>query len=157
MWPFSKDATLAAVKGYKKISVNGMRFTIRRLNPLKDFPADKMPQIFTDFQSRRPEVQVDSPAALKKAQEDMYAILKAGIVEPEIVAEEAKDGIKASDLFRDTTMGPKLFIEIVSHSLTVFRGLKGVFFSARTRLWLWMRWLKGMGVHRRMSLSQAKT
>lgn len=153
MWPFGRSATLEEVRGHKTVKVNGMKFTIRRLNPLVDFPTDKIPQIFTSFKTRRPDVASDSPESLRRAQEDMYNTLRAGLVDPPLVQEEAKEGMKASDLFRDPTMGPKLFIEIVSHSLTVFRGLKGLFFFHKTKYWLWTLWLKDMGERRLKSLS----
>lgn len=153
---FGREATTADIRGHKRVRVNGMRFTIRRLNPLVDFTDGNMPQIFTAYYSRRPTV--DAPQTIetmKKAQADMYAVIRAGLVEPLIVAEEAKDGLKASDLFRDPTMGPKLFIEIIAHSLQTFRGLKGLFFFHRIKLSLWTQWLKDMGVHRQKSHSPA--
>jgi hypothetical protein len=158
MWPFSRAVTTEELRGHKRITVNGMRFTIRKLNPMIDFPADKMPQIFTSFVSRRPvdeEVKM-TPEAIRKSQEDMYSVLRVGIVDPVIKAEDAKDGLKASDLFRDPSMGPKLFIEIIAHSLQTFRGLKGLFFFHRIKFSLWTEWLKGMGKRRQELFSQVE-
>ncbi len=153
MWPFRRAATVEEIRGHKRITVNGMKFVIRKVNPLLDFPGDKVPQIFTDFVSRRPEAP-QTTESVKKAMEDTYAVLRAGVVDPVIEPEEAKAGIKASDLFRDPTMGPTLFIEIVAHSLNMFRGVKGFFFSLRIKQSLWIPWLRDMGERRRRSLSQ---
>jgi hypothetical protein len=143
MWPFARTATPEEIRGHKRVTVNGMRFVIRKLNPLIDFTEDKMPQIFTSYVSRRPgaDVPVEGPEAARKARESMYAVIRAGTVVPKIVQEEAKDdGVRASDLFRDPTLGPKLYIEIVSHSLNVFKGVKGLFFFHRIKLSLWTQW-----------------
>ena len=157
MWPFRRNATRYEIMGFKRVTINGMKFVIRRLNPLLDFPEDKIPQIFTSYISRRPARDKPEPeptvAALLKAQQDMHAVIEAGVVEPKI-AKEGAEGICASDMFRDPTMGPKLYIEIISHSLNTFKGLRGVFFFHRIKLSLWIAWLKGMGEHRRKSYSR---
>ena len=156
MWAFTRAATPEGIRGHKRVTVNGMRFVIRKLNPLIDFPEDKMPQIFTSYVSRRPgaDAPVEGPEASRKARESMYAVIRAGTVVPKIVQEEAKDdGVKASDLFRDPLLGPKLYIEIVAHSLNVFKGVKGLFFFHRIKLSLWMQWQKGTVEPQQKSLS----
>jgi hypothetical protein len=153
---FTRAATPEEIRGHKKIVVNGMRFVIRKLNPLLDFPDGRVPQIFTAYVSRRPAPATPpetTDAEVKRAREEMCAIILAGVVEPRLAAEDAKEGIKATDLFRDPSLGIKLYFEVMAHSLNVFKGIKGQFFFLRIKLWLWMRWLKDMGVRRRMSLS----
>lgn len=154
MWPFSRSPRKEELRGEKRISVNGMRFTIRRVNPIIDFPADRIPQIFTDFVSRRPKQEPSSIPDIKKAQEDMYAIIRAGVVSPEL-STDAKSGITVDDLFRDPTLGPKLYIEILAHSLNTFRGIRGFFLFHKIKLSFWMEWLRGMELRRQASLSQA--
>ena len=151
MFGFSKEPRKESLLGYKKIIVNGMRFTIKKVNPLIDFPPDKIPQIFTDFISRRKPPEKPTEIEFSKAKNDMSAIIKAGIVSPELSNNE-KEGITVDDLFRDPTMGPKLYIEIMSHSLNYFKGLKGLFFYQKIKLSFWMQWLKDMGRARRQSL-----
>lgn len=152
MWPFSKKATAEAIRGHKKICVNGMNFVIRKLNPIVDFPNGKIPQIFTSFISRRPAKENPPPPtedSIKKVQEDMYDVIRMGVIDPAIEPETAKEGLKASDLFRDPTMGPQLYIEILAHSLNAFRGLRGLFFFHKIRHLLLTQWRKGMEAHRR--------
>lgn len=152
MWPFSRKRTKEEFFGYKRIRVNGMRFTIKRINPLLDFPADKIPQIFVDFISRRapkPDTASTVPE-LKRQFDDMVNVIKAGVVDPPLVG----DGILPEDLFRDPGMGQKLYIDILAHSLNAFSGLKGVFFYHKIRLSLWTEWLKGMGQLRQELRSQ---
>ncbi len=150
MWPFSsKSIGKDALAGVKTIKINGWVFKLKRINPLLDFHPDKMPQIFTDFQSRRqrkePEVQ-DQAAQARKAQADMYAIIEAGLVEPQLVKvgqgdlRGKEDGITVEDLFRDADTGAKLYFEILAHSLNRFRGLKGAFFTLRLRQQLLTSW-----------------
>lgn len=156
MWPFTRAATPEQIRGYKKIRVNGMRFVIRKLNPMIDFPDDKMPQIFTSYVSRRPAPAVPpetTEVERQRAKEEMCAIIQAAVVEPALVREDAKDGLKPMDLFRDPTMGVKLYFEVLAHALNRFSGVKGQFFFLRIKLWLWTRWLKDMGEHRLKSPS----
>lgn len=148
MWPFNRRAVKDEMRGTKKVRVNGFGFTIRKINPLLDFSVDKMPQIFTDFHSRRQRKEADQDAAAqaRKAQADMYSIIEAGLVEPQLVKVGAgedrgkEDGITVEDLFRDGDTGPKLYFEILAHSLNRFRGLRGAFFSIRLRYQLLTSW-----------------
>ena len=48
MWPFNKKSTVEQLLGYKKIKINGMWFTIKRINPRVDFKADEIPMYFTN-------------------------------------------------------------------------------------------------------------
>ena len=145
MWHFARAATPEEIRGHKRVKINGMQFVVRKLNPLIDFPEDKMPQIFSAYVSRRPvaDVPVEGAEAIRKARESMYAVIRAGVVWPRIVQEAAKDdGLKASDLFREPSLGAKLYVEIVSHSLNVFKGVKGLFFFHRIRQSLLTQWRK---------------
>lgn len=139
--------------GLKDVTVNGMKFTIKRVNPLMDFPADKVPQLFTDSPSFK---SVDISKSLTPLQVEnirlmVLAYIQAGVVEPRLVPvgkgekRGKEDGITAEDLFRDPTMGMKLYFEILDNSLNVFRGLKGLFFSIKTKLWLSISLRVGMG------------
>lgn len=136
----------------KKVKVSGMRFTIRKISPLLDFPLDKMPQIFTDFMSRRKvdKNAVLSPAELLKSQQDIYSIIQAGVVDPKLepigIGEKRgkENGITVEDLFRDPDIGYGLYNEIMTHSLLRFRGLKSVFFSIKIKYLAFMESRKNM-------------
>jgi len=163
MWPFKVKETeyKAKIQGWKRIVINGMSFVIRKINPLIDLPSDKIPQIFTEFQSRRPvdPNKIPTQQEIIRIQNDMKIIICAGVVSPHLVKTEEgdkhgkEDGLTVEDLFRDPSMGYKLYLEIFSHSLNVFRGLKGVFFSIRLRLLLLMRWRRDMESARRIWFS----
>lgn len=156
MWPFTRAATVEELKGYKRVRIKGMRFVIRRLNPLLDFESDKIPTIFTAAHPRRGANKTPppvTPEAAARAEQDMYAIIAAGVVEPAL----SPDGLTPKDLFRDMQIGTGLYIEIVAHSLNVFRGLKGLFFFHRIKLLLWMRWLHDMADLRRRQSSEKIT
>lgn len=141
-----------------------MAFVIRRLNPLIDLEADKIPQIFTDhLTSRRPESSSDLPeAAAKKLQEDIKSIVYAGVVKPDLLpigkAEERghEKGITADDLFRDQEIGMRLYIAIIDHSMLMHRGMKGLFFSLIRKLWLFTFWRKNTEKLRLRWYSQAE-
>lgn len=132
MWPFGREPSKDALLGLKKVRVNGGVYVIRRLNPVLDFTAANMPQVFaTSVPRRKPDPNPDAGKVLK----DMMAVVEAGVVKPELVPvgkgelEGREDGITVRDLFRDQTTGSQLYWEVLAHSMNRFRGLRGVFFS----------------------------
>jgi hypothetical protein len=145
--------------GLKRIVINGMRFTIRRVNPMMDFPLDKVPQLFTEFQtSRKPDPTKPPTVEQVQAMRDMmFAYIEAGVVEPRLspvgVGDKngQEDGITAEDLCRDQDMGIRLYWEILSHSLNTFRGVKSLFFSIKQKFLLSMLLRLGSGLSRWMS------
>ena len=147
---------------YKKIKVCGMSFTIRKINPLQDFASNEsMPQIFTYYITKR-KVKEDNPftmQSLQKALNDMKAIIKAGVVDPPLVPVEKdkskENGITVDDLFVDEEMGAKLYIEILTHSLNRFKGLKGLFFSTKIKHYLYTEWQKNITNFQVKSYSEA--
>lgn len=135
---FSRAPSKAELAGERTVNVNGGKYVIRKLNPMIDFGASNMPQIFTAYQSRRPkDAAQETPETKARAVRDMYAVIEAGLIKPSLVPvgkgelRGKEDGITVEDLFRDPSTGARLYWEIVSHSLNRFRGLKGVFFSIR--------------------------
>ena len=145
--------------GLKRIVIHGMRFTIRRVNPLMDFPIDKVPQLFTEFQSQRKPDPTKPPTVeqITAMRDSMLAYIEAGVVDPRLVpvgtgdTKDKEDGITAEDLCRHQDMGMRLYWEILSHSLNTFRGIKGVFFSIKQKLLLSMLLRLGSGFSRWMS------
>lgn len=129
-------------QGVKTLRVNGRKFKIRRVNPLLDFTSENVPQIFSAHQNKRP---VDpnrkmTHLELTKAIADMKRIVEKGVVEPRL----CKELLTVDDIFRFGDTGPKLYTEILNHSLYQFSGIKGVFFSIVTRLSLSMYWRRSM-------------
>ena len=138
MWPFSTEPTKEALQGHKTIQIGGFVFKIRKINPLADFPSNRIPQIFSSFISKRkvdPAKKVFTEAETRKIQDDVYGVVKAGLVEPKI---DPPKGMAVEDLFRYEEIGTKLYLEIIAHSLNRFRGLKGFFTLAKIRRGLLM-------------------
>lgn len=137
----------------KWVKIAGVRFQIKKLNPLIDFSPDTMPQIFVDYLSPRKKEAADLlPRDLLRFQEDMKRIVEAGLVVPDLVPvgkDEGRGkeaGITIDDIFRDAEMGARLYSTIMTHSLNRFRGLKGVFFSIRMRYWQFTQLRKSLAV-----------
>lgn len=144
MWPFKIEPTKEALQGIKTIQIGGFVFKIKKINPLADFPSGKIPQLFSSFISRRKvdhEKKVFTEAETRKIQDDVYAVVKAGLVEPKI---NPPKGLAVEDLFRYEEIGTKLYLEIIAHSLNRFRGLKGFFTLAKIRRGLLMPLQNGM-------------
>lgn len=136
---------------YKSVRINGSWFKIRPVIPLQDFTPDKMPQIFTDFTRNNYVPDFSNPAALKKLNEDMMAVVKAGLVSPN----EKEDGITVHDLFRDQELGYKLYLSVLEHSLLKFKGIQKCFFLAVKTLLRFTIWLRLTGRGPAISYSRA--
>lgn len=149
MWLLSKKPTQERLRQHKTLKISGMKFVIRKINPLVDFPVDKMPQIFSSFITRRkttPEEQINE-ATLRKSQDDMKNIIAAGLVKPEVTFEPVKpkdNKIAIDDIMSDSVLALKLYTEIIVHSLNMFKGLKGVFFSVRTKRAFYLSYRKNL-------------
>lgn len=149
--------------GLKTVKISGWKFKIKRLNPLIDFEPDKVPQIFSSFQSQRKVDESKWPAERqRKIESDIKEIVKAGVVDPELVMvangdkKGKEDGITVNDLFRDPDLGYRLYVEIMAHSLNYFKGLKGLFFYLKIKQLLLTPWLNDTENYRqRLSFSQA--
>ena len=138
MWLFNHKPTKASLQEHKKISVGGSKFIIRKINPLADFNVNHMPQIFSSFQSRR-RPEDPSISQQQRALIDMKAVVEAGLVSPELVpVSKSKEGITVDDIFRDSEIGMALYWEIIIHALNRFKGIRGIFFSAKMRRQLQM-------------------
>lgn len=123
------------------VRINGHKFKIKKINPFIDFPAERMPQIFSYAIKRKkfdPASVTMNEAQVRRGLEDMKAIVTAGVIEPRLSPEV----LTVDDLFRWGDTGPKLYLEILAHSLNQFSGLKGVFFSIKIRQSLYTAWRK---------------
>lgn len=132
----------AALQQHVKVKVGSAVYTIRRINPVLDFPVERMPTIFSAYASARKVDPVKAAAAMdpRKSLEEMMMVVRAGVVEPALVeagkgdAKGREEGITVEDLFRDPSHGANLYLAIMGHTLDRFRGLKKVFFSRKIRL-----------------------
>lgn len=147
--PRSKEAVKSDLLGLKKVRINGVTFTIKKLNPLLDFPPDRMPQFFSYYLKRKPvkEPEALSVEQLRKGLDEMKLVVETGIVAMK------PEGFAINDLFRWGDTGSRLYLEILAHSLNHFRGLKGVFFSIRIKRLLFTSWQKLMDENQSKSSS----
>lgn len=66
--------------------------------------------------------------------EDFKIVISRGVVSPPIVENDnGKGDITVDDLLRAGDTAPKLYLEILGHSLQLFKGLKGLFFYLKTK------------------------
>lgn len=142
MWPFKKRSEKEELLDLKKITVGGIKFEIKKINPFLDFPTDKMPQIFTELAEK---YQKNKDASVSEQEmmsidSNIKPILEAGIYRPIFEPlgqgeQRGKEkGLTIQDLFIDREIAYKLFGEIMEHSLNRFKGLARLFFSLRIRL-----------------------
>ena len=161
MWPMKAKPSKGWLQGIKALTINGHRFTIKKVNPLADFSSDRMPQIFASSyaQVKKLPAQSEKPfmEQARHLRQDMIAMVEAGLVEPELVPvgtgeQRGKEaGITINDIARDEQLLVKLYWEIWLHSLDKFRGLRSFFFRLRARYWLWTTLRVATGESRPMS------
>ena len=156
MWPFSRRTPVEKLRGHKDVRVNGMKFTIRRINPFVDFPDGEIPTIFTDRHPDPQPAKEQSPEDVRRILKDMQLVVMAGIVRPALTR-NGEPGLNPEDLFRDPSMGVKLYFSILDHSMSVFRGRQRVFFWIGARLSRWMLFASDTVKDLATSSSRAKT
>jgi len=139
------------LQGHKNVVVHGQRFTIRRINPLLDFPNGQIPQMFSTFAPLPPPD--DGPALethAKKTMAHMMVVVEVGVVEPALVPVGKGDlrgkesGLTTEDLFRDPEVGRDLYLAILEHSLFRLKGWKRPFFWLANRAWRYTHWQRIM-------------
>ncbi len=136
---FSRKPAKAELQALKRLRLGGGVYMIRRLNPMLDFPGDRMPTVFSSYQSIRKTAPGASTMSPAKVLEEMMMVVAAGVVEPVLIpagkgeAKGREDGITVEDLFRDPAHGAALYYEIMAHTLNKFSGLKKIFFSLQIR------------------------
>lgn len=150
MWPFGRRGGFKEhFEDHLRIKVGGWPFVIRKVNPLLDFPSDRMPRVFTDFLSRRKGAQEKPPQddaeAMRRAMDDMAMMFKAGIVSPKVTDEtEGGDSVPLKAIFYDMDAATQLYGSIIEHSLGRLKGLRGLFFSTRAKCLRYTLLLRGM-------------
>jgi len=148
MWPFRKTTEKEKMLCIKDLKIGGMKFKIKKINPFLDFPAGEIPQIFSDFMFKKNIGLEYKPTEIEVRQihKNIIPILEAGIYRPILtpigVGENRgkEKGLTVNDLFIDREIAFNLFHEIINHSLNKFKGLVGLFFSAKIKLWLSTHW-----------------
>ena len=135
--------TKADLSGHKRISLGGAVYTIRKINPLLDFPSDKTPSVFT---AQSPSRRGTGPVDPKRAIEDMMSIVRAGLVDPPLAGPKDKnpDLITIEDIFRVPEHGADLYLAIMDHTLNRFRGLRRLFFFHKSKRAFWTAYRNAM-------------
>jgi len=161
MWPFSRKPNSERLKDHKTVKISGMRFIIKPINPLFDFPDDNIPSIFTDKREipgtvvPPPEESADD--RIKKLMDGMGVIVAAGLIEPKVRnADGGEGGVTIEELFSQPLIGIRLFLEIMKHSTKALRYDQKVFFWIAGKLLLSTFWLRGTGKRRQRYFSKAK-
>lgn len=133
---------LSKIRQHRTVKISGIKYKIRKINPILDFPQGKMPQIFSSFESRRKvdENQKVNDAVIRRSYEDMKGMIIAGLIKPKLGEE-----IKIDDIMCDAEIAFKLYAEILIHSLNRFsNSWRGVFFSRKLRRLLFTQWHKNL-------------
>lgn len=133
--------------GVKEVKIGKFKFLIKKINPILDFHPDKIPQIFTYYQSKRPITdKVPSELEIRRVYESMYAVIEAGLYEPKLSKMENGDnkwhekGLTLRDLFLEESLGYGLYIAIMAHTMNRFKGMLSGFFLRKIRHLLSIRW-----------------
>ena len=138
----------------KTVKLSGIKFVIKRINPLLDLPSNKIPTCFTDFISARKTTEV--PKLSQKELEALYDlmsyVIKAGVYSPKLLPVDKENpykekGLTIKDIFLDEMLAYQLYIEIMAHACFRFSTVGKIFFSKGIKRWLstiWPRSIVGL-------------
>ena len=120
MWPFPKrPASLADhLRGGSQIKINGILFTIRKLNPMDYLEGAKvMHEIYATYKSAEDrKIDAKMIKSANKARDYMRDVIMAGVVSPKLVRKQTEDtaAVCVDEIFNDWTMANQLTAAIIS-------------------------------------------
>lgn len=160
---FARTPTGAKLRGHKTVKINGWKFVIKKVNPFVDFQSDRLPLVFSGVsdsaapKEEEPKTSEGKAHQYERMRKGMSEMILAGVVEPEIAPAGESAPLTVDDLFRDPSVGVRLYYAIIDHSLNKFKGMSNVFFSLAVRLWYSTLCANGTVNGLQVSRSPAKT
>ena len=114
MFSFFKSKKLESVlDATKKIKIDGVTFTIKKINVLNYIEGSKIIQQSYDIYKSGKNPQVNDSISEKKIKEFFAQLFVAGVVNPKLSLKENDDCIFVEKLFVDWDMCMKLYEEIM--------------------------------------------
>lgn len=112
-----------ALNTQKKIKVRGVRFVIKKLDPLdalespgvlkKSFDVKELPKSKDEIQMSGPGASASNIKVYKKHLRDVFM---ASVIKPNLTLAESNDGVCVDDLVNDWALSSELYLAIMEHS-----------------------------------------
>jgi len=112
---FRKRSLRDALNETKRIKIEGVYFTIRKLNPLDFLSGSEV--LLESYNTYEAERQKGNAKIDKKAEKTIYDHYRhtfmAGVVKPVLTLKQEKEGIYVDNIFNNSTLMEKLYQEIM--------------------------------------------
>lgn len=116
IWPFKRKTLESVVCQEKKVTVCGIKFKIRKINPIDYFNGSKSVIQFYDTY-KQPDVNDPGFANnLSKVKDHFADVILAGVVEPKLSRKKGEDGIPIENLFTDWGLAGDLYGAIMEYT-----------------------------------------
>lgn len=122
MWFFKKKETTLGdhLRGSKQIILKGIRFEIRKLNPMDYLEGGKvMQEVYATYKTDE-EKKIDAKMVknIEKIKAHMRDVIMAGVVRPELVRkpEDNPVAVCVDEIFADWELAQLLVAEILNHT-----------------------------------------
>lgn len=104
------------------ISVNGVRFRIKKLDPFSYMDGSQaVAQIFQTYEQKK---EISEPN-MERVRSHYRDVFMAGVIEPKLKRKPDDEGILVDNLFTDWELANKLYAEVIDYTY----GKKKAFFS----------------------------
>lgn len=108
----------SALDTHKKVRINGVLFTIRKINVL-DFlsGAHVLHQSFVTYEQKRQAGKIQDFDRLKSRVSDHYGdVFMSGVVKPKLSRDPGSENVCVQEILDDSDMSEKLYFSIFEHT-----------------------------------------
>lgn len=113
-WLFGRKIE-SVTKAEKTVRIKGVRFRLRKINPIDYLNGSKAVLQTYDIYRKEPSMVVDE-MSLKKIKEHYSDVILAGVVSPKIVRKKDESGVFIDEMFVDWELVEALYASIMEFS-----------------------------------------
>lgn len=115
MWPFSR--TLEDAIAPKKVKVHGIKFKIKKINPVDHLSGAKiMQQMYETYQTSDDKSRAALAFSADKIKSHYVDVFMSSVVSPVLCRKIGGDGIFVENLFTDWGLAEELYSAIMVHT-----------------------------------------
>ena len=119
-WFKRKKDINSHLHGYRKVTVKGIDFVIKKIRPIDHMSGNKVLLQFFDTYKTKKEMTVADvdESSLRRVRDHMADVLLCGVVSPKLKRKETDEGVLlVEDLFIDWDLAQELYGEIYNYTL----------------------------------------
>ena len=114
LWKLLTPRTLDDVFAPKKISVMGVIFKIKKIDPLSYLDGSQV--LLSTYSTYKSGNKEDSETSMKKIRKHQIDVIMAGVVEPKLSRQDDGEGIFVDKLFTDQGLVNELYTRIIEYT-----------------------------------------